>query len=200
MAIAMRRSYARRGPVCKDFGVAGKPKRSERGPAGPKVDLETTCSEDSGISSSPRSRFRHLSQLTKVTLHFRMSADADQRQRARLQGEHEPESEAYPGLPDAASVQLPSVHVEVNGLEPGRWYHYRFRTSGVVSPIGRTRTAPAPGADLSTLRSAFASCQHFERGLYTAYQHMVNEDIELVISWATSSTKAPQRPVDYAST
>ena len=39
-----------------------------------------------------------------------------------------------------------AVHVEVEGLEPGRWYWYRFRAGGEVSPIGRTRTAPAAGA------------------------------------------------------
>src|SRR5204862_1058409 len=33
-----------------------------------------------------------------------------------------------------------SVHVEVDGLEPARWYWYRFRAAGEVSPIGRTRT------------------------------------------------------------
>jgi alkaline phosphatase D len=35
-----------------------------------------------------------------------------------------------------------SVHVEVNGLEPGRWYWYRFKTGSHLSVIGRTRTAP----------------------------------------------------------
>lgn len=74
-----------------------------------------------------------------------------------------------------------SVHVEVDGLEPARWYHYRFRAGGVTSPVGRTRTAPAPGAPVSRLNFAFASCQNFERGLYTAYRHLVNEDIELLV-------------------
>src|SRR3954454_1502669 len=33
-----------------------------------------------------------------------------------------------------------SVHAEVNGLAPDRWYWYRFRVGDVESPIGRTRT------------------------------------------------------------
>jgi len=37
-----------------------------------------------------------------------------------------------------------SVHVEVGDLDPGRWYWYQFIAGGVKSPIGRTRTAPAP--------------------------------------------------------
>ena len=40
--------------------------------------------------------------------------------------------------------QAHSVHVELTGLRPGREYFYRFRAAGYLSPIGRTRTAPAP--------------------------------------------------------
>lgn len=74
-----------------------------------------------------------------------------------------------------------SVHVEVQGLEPGRWYYYQFRCGGAESPIGRTRTAPKAGAGLSRLRFAFASCQHYEAGYYTAYQHMAEEDLDFVV-------------------
>src|SRR5687767_12204339 len=35
-----------------------------------------------------------------------------------------------------------SVHVEVRGLRPSRWYWYRFKTGPHVSRLGRTRTAP----------------------------------------------------------
>lgn len=34
-----------------------------------------------------------------------------------------------------------SVHPEVRGLEPARWYFYRFRAGSAISPVGRTRTA-----------------------------------------------------------
>ena len=37
-----------------------------------------------------------------------------------------------------------SVHVEAEGLEPERWYWYRFTAGDAQSRIGRTRTAPAP--------------------------------------------------------
>ncbi|HYO82871.1 MAG TPA: PhoD-like phosphatase N-terminal domain-containing protein, partial [Bryobacteraceae bacterium] len=33
-----------------------------------------------------------------------------------------------------------SVHAEVRGLEPARWYWYQFRVGSHVSPVGRTRT------------------------------------------------------------
>lgn len=73
-----------------------------------------------------------------------------------------------------------SVHVEVEGLLPGRWYWYRFRAGDALSPPGRTRTLPAPGATPG-LKFAFASCQHYETGLYTAYEHMLREEPELVV-------------------
>jgi alkaline phosphatase D len=73
-----------------------------------------------------------------------------------------------------------SVHVEVDGLTPDRWYWYRFRAGDAESPIGRTRTLPNADAMPDKLRFAFASCQNFEHGLYTAYQHMAEEDLDLV--------------------
>ncbi|WP_067805581.1 alkaline phosphatase D family protein [Nocardia beijingensis] len=74
-----------------------------------------------------------------------------------------------------------SVHPEVRGLAPDRWYFYRFRAGSAVSPVGRTRTAPAPGQALARLRFAFASCQSWSSGYYTAYEHMSREDLDLVV-------------------
>jgi alkaline phosphatase D len=73
-----------------------------------------------------------------------------------------------------------TVHVEVNGLRPERWYWYRFRAGDAESPIGRTRTLPEAGATPDQLRFAFASCQHFETGLYTAYEQKARDDLDLV--------------------
>lgn len=74
-----------------------------------------------------------------------------------------------------------SVHVEAAGLEPGRPYFYRFRVGDEESPLGRTRTLPAPGSLPERLRFALASCQHLEHGWFGAYQHMLREDVDLVI-------------------
>lgn len=73
-----------------------------------------------------------------------------------------------------------SVHVEVPGLEPDRWYWFRFHAGDATSPIGRTRTLPAPGANPEKLRFAFASCQHYETGLFTAYEQMAKDNLDLV--------------------
>lgn len=74
-----------------------------------------------------------------------------------------------------------SVHVELSGLQPDRWYWYRFTAGSAVSRVGRTRTMPGSSALPDRLRFAFASCQHYETGLYTAYEHMAAEDHDLVV-------------------
>ncbi len=73
-----------------------------------------------------------------------------------------------------------SLHVDVSGLEPDRWYFYRFTLAAGASPVGRLRTTPAAGG-ATPLRFAFASCQHYEDGFYTAYDHMAEEDLDLVV-------------------
>ena len=86
-----------------------------------------------------------------------------------------------------------SVHVEVDGLDPDRPYWYRFRAGDAESPVARTRTMPAPGAQPDELRFAFASCQHFETGLYTAYEHMAKDDLDLVIHLGDYIYEGPGR-------
>ncbi len=61
-----------------------------------------------------------------------------------------------------------SVHADVRGLLPDRHYWYRFRTSGQLSPVGRTRTAPRQLVSGSHLRLALASCQNWQHGYFTA--------------------------------
>jgi alkaline phosphatase D len=74
-----------------------------------------------------------------------------------------------------------AVHAELEGLDPDRWYWYRFNAGGEESPVGRTRTAPAAGAQPQGVRFALASCQHYEEGLYTAYRHMAAEELDFVV-------------------
>ena len=84
------------------------------------------------------------------------------------------------GTETATSLTGHAVHAVVEGLDPGRWYWYRFHVGMEESRVGRTRTLPAPGAGVDRLRFAFASCQHWERGYFTAYDHMKDEDLDLV--------------------
>lgn len=73
-----------------------------------------------------------------------------------------------------------SVHVEPSGLEPDREYWYRFRVGQRYSPVGRTRTAPAPGARLASLDFAYTSCQNYPAGHFTALSHIAAENLDLV--------------------
>jgi alkaline phosphatase D len=85
------------------------------------------------------------------------------------------------GSVDAVPAWAHSVHVEVTGLEPGRWYFYRFIAGDHVSPVGRTRTAPASAELPQQLRFGLGSCQHFEYGYYAAHRHLVAEDLDLMV-------------------
>lgn len=88
-----------------------------------------------------------------------------------------------------------SVHVEVAGLAPGRPWFYRFRLGGEASAPGRARTAPAPGADPARLRFAFAGCQHYEHGHFTAWKHIAAEpDLDFVFHYGDYIYEYSGRP------
>jgi len=72
-----------------------------------------------------------------------------------------------------------SAHVDVEGLSPDRWYFYRFTLPGGTSPVGRLRTTPAEGM-LTPFDFAFVSCNHYEQGLFTAFDHLAAERLDLV--------------------
>ena len=74
-----------------------------------------------------------------------------------------------------------SVHVVVENLLPGQWYWYQFQVGEETSPVGRTRTMPADDTQPDQLKFAFVSCQHYEFGYYTAYQHLAQEELDMVL-------------------
>jgi alkaline phosphatase D len=77
-----------------------------------------------------------------------------------------------------------SVHVEVAGLPPGRPWFYRFRAGAAESPVGRSRTAPAPDAMPARVRLVHGGCQHYEHGFFTAWRHVAEEaELDLVFHY-----------------
>jgi len=74
-----------------------------------------------------------------------------------------------------------SVHVDIDGLESDRAYHYRFVVGDAVSQVARARTLPAAGSALSHFRIAFASCQNYEHGYFSAYRQMLKDAPDLVL-------------------
>ena len=73
-----------------------------------------------------------------------------------------------------------SIHVEPKGLEPDRWYWYRFMAGDAVTPVARTRTAPRLDAAAGKLRFALASCQQYEQGYFAAHRHIAADAPDLV--------------------
>jgi alkaline phosphatase D len=98
------------------------------------------------------------------------------------------------GTANAAYLLGHSVHVEVEGLRPDRWYWYRFRTGEAVSAIGRSRTLPEPGSRPSQLRFAFVSCQDYQAGYYTAYKAIAQDDVDMVFHLGDYTYERAWRP------
>jgi alkaline phosphatase D len=73
-----------------------------------------------------------------------------------------------------------TVKVDVEDLEPGRTYYYRFESRGARSPVGRTRTLPRGRVDAA--RIAFASCSNYPFGYFNAYARIAQRaDLDLVL-------------------
>lgn len=84
------------------------------------------------------------------------------------------------GVEQAVAEFGHTVHAEPEGLDPDTWYWYRFRVGDFTSQPARTRTTPADGAEVAELRFAFASCQLRSAGAWTAYDHLVADEPDLV--------------------
>lgn len=75
-----------------------------------------------------------------------------------------------------------TLHIDVTGLESSRHYWYRFRSPDGVSPVGRTKTAPALDSSPSALRFGMVTCAEYEFGFFGAYRHLAaRNDIEAVL-------------------
>lgn len=74
-----------------------------------------------------------------------------------------------------------TAKLRVDGLEPGRWYYYRFvAPDGSMSPTGRTRTLPQGPVAAFTL--GLFSCSNLPFGWFNAYGHAAaRDDIDLVV-------------------
>ena len=74
-----------------------------------------------------------------------------------------------------------TARLTVEGLEPGRWYHYRFIAGdGSVSPTGRTRTLPV--GPVERFKLGVFSCSNLPYGWFNAYAHAAErQDLDLLI-------------------
>ncbi|MFM9914680.1 MAG: alkaline phosphatase D family protein [Rhizobacter sp.] len=101
------------------------------------------------------------------------------------------------GVETAEAAWAHSVHAEPGGLEPGRWYWYRFQALGDRSVVGRTRTAPSADArsgGSAALRFAIASCQRFDSGHYAAWRDVAEQNLDLVMFLGDYIYESSSRP------
>ncbi|MCR5877672.1 alkaline phosphatase [Phenylobacterium sp. J367] len=101
-----------------------------------------------------------------------------------------------------------TIKVDVDGLQPGREYRFRFEAGGVRSPEGRTKTLPAGRTKDVVL--AIASCTLYPNGYFNAYRAMADlERLDAVLhlgdyiyeyggpdSYGMNSAVAAERPHD----
>lgn len=73
-----------------------------------------------------------------------------------------------------------TVKVDVDALQPGSVYYYRFKALGAVSAVGRTKTTPVAGVD--SLKLAVVSCANWEWGFFSAYEKIADrKDVDAVL-------------------
>jgi alkaline phosphatase D len=85
------------------------------------------------------------------------------------------------GTEIAPALEAHSVHVALRGLEPARYYWYRFKAGSEISRVGRTKTAPEAGAPLHSMSFAFVSCSDYQEGYFPVYRAIAeDEDLDVV--------------------
>ncbi|MDX2402201.1 alkaline phosphatase D family protein [Streptomyces microflavus] len=99
---------------------------------------------------------------------------------------------AASGTTHASASSDHTVKADVRGLRPATSYYFRFTasggggegggTTGVRSPVGRTRTTPATGANVAGVRFGVVSCANWEAGWFSAYRHLAaRADLDAVL-------------------
>ncbi|MBT2468754.1 alkaline phosphatase D family protein [Streptomyces sp. ISL-66] len=86
------------------------------------------------------------------------------------------------GRVTASATSDHTVKADVRGLRPQTAYWYRFTAGGAVSPVGRTRTAPAAETTTAGVRFGVVSCANWESGYFSAYRHLAaRADLDAVL-------------------
>ncbi|MFF6774953.1 alkaline phosphatase D family protein [Streptomyces sp. NPDC012637] len=86
------------------------------------------------------------------------------------------------GTAVAGAASDHTVKVDVRGLRPATAYWFRFTAGGTVSPVGRTRTAPAADAAAPGVRFGVVSCANWEAGYFSAYRHLATRtDLDAIL-------------------
>lgn len=72
-----------------------------------------------------------------------------------------------------------TVKIDVDGLDPGKTYYYRFQALGNLSPVGKTKTT---AKKTENVRLGVVSCSNYEWGYFNAYARLAEEkDLDAVL-------------------
>lgn len=74
-----------------------------------------------------------------------------------------------------------TLKVDVQKLNAGTQYHYRFKSGAATSPVGATRTLTAAGGNLDSLKIALFSCAMWEHGYFHAYADAAKQNPDVVL-------------------
>ncbi|MFF8834624.1 alkaline phosphatase D family protein [Streptomyces sp. NPDC015130] len=86
------------------------------------------------------------------------------------------------GTTTASAASDHTVKADVRGLRPATAYWFRFTAGEAVSPVARTRTAPAADAAAPGVRFGVVSCANWESGHFSAYRHLAGRaDLDAVL-------------------
>ncbi len=83
----------------------------------------------------------------------------------------------------SASVRADADHtvvVDADGLDPGTTWFYAFTAEGVRSPVGRTRTLPAPGS-VEPVRLGLTCCALYAEAPFAVYRLLAGREVDLVL-------------------
>jgi alkaline phosphatase D len=72
-----------------------------------------------------------------------------------------------------------TVKIDVDKLQAGQTYFYRFAALGKTSLVGRTKTLPAKSPDSVTF--AVVSCSNWEFGYFNAYARIAEKEVDAVV-------------------
>jgi alkaline phosphatase D len=112
---------------------------------------------------------------TSVLLWTRYVAERDVKLRAEIALDAGFKRTVVGGETMAAVERDHTAKVVLDGLQPGRWYFYRFiAPNGMISRVGRTRTLPEGAVDRFGI--ALFSCSNLPFGYFNAYAHAASRD------------------------
>lgn len=111
---------------------------------------------------------RDASSSQPVSVRWRVGSDPDLRRVVSS------------GMAETAAARDYTVKVDVGGLMAGAAYYYAFDVDGEQSPIGRTKTFPATGAN--RMRFALVSCSNYPAGFFNVYASMARRlDLDAIV-------------------